>query len=183
MASPTAQRTRSLVSAALIAALLAATSWLTAQMPATAVPITPQMFFVVLAALLLPARWAGASIATYVALGAVGLPVFSGGRGGFGVLAGPTGGYLFGFIAAALLGALVREALESRSPRVVPDVVAAIVAVLVTYTVGAVQLAFVANLSPAQAFAGGVAPFVVFDSVKAALAIGVAAAVRRARAR
>lgn len=176
-----AVRTRELVTAALVASLLAATSWLSAQLPTGPVPLTPQMIFVVLAALLLTPKWAAAGIGTYVALGAAGLPVFSGGRGGFAMLTGPTGGYLFGFIAAAAIASLVRLALERRLPRMAADVSAAVVAVVVTYVLGAVQLALVMNLTPVQAFVGGVAPFVVFDAVKAAIAIAIAVAIRKAR--
>lgn len=181
MTSSTTTRTQSLVSAALIAALMAATGWLAAQLPATAVPLTLQMFFVVLAALLLSPRWAGASMATYVVLGAIGLPVFAGGKAGLGVLTGPTGGYLLGFIAAAAIGSLVRVALEKYTTQVGADAVAALAAVAVTYTVGTVQLAQIAHLSAAQAFLAGVAPYVLFDALKAAAAVGVAAAIRRAR--
>lgn len=182
MSSPrTGTRTRALVSAALLASLMAATSWLSAQLPTTVVPLTPQVFFVVLAALLLPAGWAGAGVATYVVLGAVGLPVFSAGRGGFGVLAGPTGGYLFGFIAGAMAGALVRQAVEKRGSQGLADAAGAVTAVVVAYALGTAQLALVANLSPTAAIAAGVVPFIALDAVKAAVAIGVASAVRRAR--
>lgn len=177
----TGTRTRALVSAALLASLMAATSWLSAQLPTTVVPLTPQVFFVVLAALLLPAGWAGAGVATYVVLGAVGLPVFSAGRGGLGVLAGPTGGYLFGFIAGAMAGALVRRAVEPRASQGLADAAGAVTAVVAAYALGTVQLALVANLSPAAAIAAGVVPFIALDAVKAAVAIGVASAVRRAR--
>lgn len=174
-------RTRSLAAAALIAALMAGTSWLSAQLPASAVPVTPQIFFVILAALLLPPRWALASMATYVALGAIGLPVFSGGKGGLAVVVGPTGGYLIGFVLAAFVGALVRDALKGTGPRGLSDGAAAAVAVTVAYTVGAVQLAVVLNLTPVQAIATGIAPFVVFDAVKAAIAVVVAGPIARAR--
>lgn len=174
-------RTQELVTAALLASLLAATSWLSAQIPAGPVPLTPQIIFVVLSALLLAPKWAAASLATYVVLGAAGLPVFSGGKGGFAVLTGPTGGYLFGFVAAAGLAALVRIVLAKRLPRIAADASAAVVAVVVAYAVGATQLALVLGMSPQAAFVAGVAPFVVFDAVKAALAIGIAQAIRRAR--
>lgn len=179
--SRTGDRTRHLASAALIAALMAATSWLTAQLPTTVVPVTPQMFFVVLAGLLLPPRWAAGSMATYVALGAVGMPVFSGGKGGVSVLVGPTGGYLIGFIVAAFVASVVRIALEGRMRQVAADGIASVAAVIVAYTIGTTQLALVLNLSSAQAIAAGVAPFIVFDVVKAAVAVAVVPAIRRAR--
>lgn len=71
------------------------------------VPITLQTFAVMLAGLILGARLGFLSVALYVVVGLVGLPVFSGFNAGFGVLAGPSGGYLLAFpFAAALAGAL-----------------------------------------------------------------------------
>lgn len=120
-------------------------------------------------------------MATYVALGVVGMPVFSGGKGGISVLVGPTGGYLIGFIVAAFVASLVRMALENRSRRVVADGLAAVAAVVVAYAIGTTQLALVLGLTPTQAIAAGVAPFIVFDVLKAAVAVAVAPAIRRAR--
>ena len=76
------RRTLDLATAALVTALIAASAWLT--LPLGAVPVTLQVFFVVLAALLLPPGWAAASMLAYVVLGAAGLPVFSGAQGGSG---------------------------------------------------------------------------------------------------
>ncbi|NUL45112.1 biotin transporter BioY [Cellulosimicrobium funkei] len=71
------------------------------------VPITLQTFAVMLTGLILGARLGFLSVALYVVVGLVGLPVFSGFNAGFGVLAGPSGGYLLAFpFAAALAGGL-----------------------------------------------------------------------------
>jgi biotin transport system substrate-specific component len=174
-------RTRELTTAALIAALIGASAFIAIPLPG-GVPLTLQVFFVVLGALLLVPEWAFAAMATYVALGAVGLPVFSGGRGGLGVLAGPTGGFLFGFAVAALVGAIVRASLVNR--RVVPviaDAVAAAAVIVVVYLVGTVQLGIVLDLPAGGAFAAGALPFIAGDAAKAVAAVGVASAVRRAR--
>ncbi len=179
-ASPNVSRTRELVTAALTAALLCASAYVT--VPLQPVPMTLQVFFVVLAGLLLAAPWASAAMAVYLLLGAAGLPVFSGAKGGLGVIAGPTGGYLIGFLLAAPVASLVREALVRTQTRpILADGVAAAFAILVVYTVGAVQLAMVTGMSAAEAVAAGVAPFLVLDAGKAAAAVVVAAAVRRAR--
>lgn len=177
--APTYRRTLDLATAALIVSLIAVSAWIT--LPIGAVPVTLQVFFVVLAALLLPPGWAAASMITYVALGTAGLPVFSGAQGGLGVLAGPSGGYLTGFVVGATTGSIVRGVLARRVRPAVADAVAATVVVGIVYAVGAVQLAFVANLTPMQAFVAGVAPFLVGDAIKAAVAVGIAATVRRAR--
>ncbi|HSK46573.1 MAG TPA: biotin transporter BioY [Coriobacteriia bacterium] len=171
--------TTNLVTAALVAALLAASAWIT--IPVGAVPVTLQVFFVVLAALLLPPRWAMASMGLYLALGAAGLPIFSGANGGLGVLLGPTGGYLWGFLLGAGTGALARTALEGRVRPVLADAIAALDVIAVVYIVGAAQLAFVANLTAGQAITAGILPFILPDLAKAAVAAVAASAVRRSR--
>lgn len=171
-----------MVAAALVTALMAASAWIA--IPIGAVPITLQVFGVVLAALLLPAEWALGSMAAYAVLGAVGVPVFAHGQAGLGVLLGPTGGYIFGFVLGAWLGALVRQLLERRGvAQLVADIAGAAVVVLAIYAVGWTQLAIVLHLTPAQSFLVGVLPFVGPDAIKAAVAIAVASAVRKAGVR
>ncbi len=85
-------------------------------LPWSPVPVTGQTFAVLLAAILLGRWWGGISLAIYAGLGAAGLPWFSGWSGGVGYLAGPTGGYIIGFILAALfLGHFTDTYVRSRS--------------------------------------------------------------------
>ena len=85
-------------------------------LPWSPVPVTGQTFAVLLAGILLGRWWGGISLATYAGLGAAGLPWFSGWSGGLGYLAGPTGGYIVGFILAALfLGYFTDTYIRSRS--------------------------------------------------------------------
>lgn len=97
---------RHLTHAGLFAALLAICAWIC--IPAGDLPITLQTCGVFLTLLCLGGKWGTLSILIYLLLGAVGLPVFSAFQGGFGVLLGPTGGFLWGF----LLSGLVCWALE-----------------------------------------------------------------------
>ena len=91
---------RKMVLCSLFAALTAVCAWLSIPMPDIA--FTLQTFGVLLTLGILGGKWGTASILIYLALGTVGLPVFSGFRGGVGVLLGPTGGYLWGFLATGL---------------------------------------------------------------------------------
>ena len=87
-------------------------------LPWTPIPITGQTFGVLLAAVLLGQWWSGISMAMYVGLGVAGVPWFNGGTGGLSAIAGPTGGYLIGFILAALfLGYIVDRHAKTRSIR------------------------------------------------------------------
>ena len=85
----------------MFAALLAVCAWIS--IPLGDVAVTLQTFGVALALLLLGGKWGSLSIGIYLLLGAVGLPVFSGFRGGIGALAGVTGGFLWGFLASGLV--------------------------------------------------------------------------------
>ena len=85
-------------------------------LPWTPVPITGQTFGVLLAAVPLGTWWGGVSLAIYVGLGIAGVPWFNGLTGGIAAIAGPTGGYLIGFILAALfLGYFVDKYVKARS--------------------------------------------------------------------
>ena len=96
-----------MVYASLFAALTVVGAYIAIPFPLSPVPIVLQNLFVLLAGLLLGKKWGAASMAIYLLAGAVGLPVFAGGTGGIGHFAGPTGGYLIGFVLAAFVaGAL-----------------------------------------------------------------------------
>ena len=91
---------RDLVYIALMAVVIVLCSWLS--IPA-AVPFTMQTFAIFCALLLLGGKRGTLALALYLLLGAAGLPVFAGFKSGLGVLLGPTGGYLIGFVFLSLL--------------------------------------------------------------------------------
>lgn len=138
------------------------------------VPITGQTFAVLLAGGTLGALRGGSSQLLYVAMGAIGLPFYSNGEGGWSVLTGSTGGYLVGFIVAA---ALVGWLAEHGTDRNVPTAVLMFGAgTLVTYVLGALWLAqsadvplYAANREP-SGWEWGIRPFLIGDLLKAALA-------------
>lgn len=179
---PSTLRMRRLAAAALIAALTAALGPFSIALGA--VPFTIQTFGVALAALLLPPGWAAASMALYVALGAIGLPVFAKGAAGLGVLAGPTGGYLLGFIVGAAVGSAVCRALRAvKVAEPIADGVAGLALLVTVYATGTTWLALSLHLSPAAAITVGVVPFILADIIKIAVAALIAAAVRAAGVR
>lgn len=173
-------RARTVALGGLLIALLVIAATVT--VPLGPVPFTLQTAAVILIALLLPARDALLVMGGYVLLGAIGAPVFSANQGGFGVLLGPTGGFLWGFVVGAALGALVRHALGRGSVdarrRLMADIVAATIVLVSCYVFGTLQLMVVVDLTLSQALAAGVLPFVWLDVAKAAGAIAIAAVVR-----
>ena len=107
---------KKLVLALGVACLIGLAAQVRFPIPWSPVPITGQTFAVLLAGVLLGRWWGGTSIAIYAGLGAIGLPWFTGWTGGIGILAGPTGGYIMGFILAALfLGHFTDKYVRSRS--------------------------------------------------------------------
>jgi biotin transport system substrate-specific component len=173
---------RPVATAALVAALLAASSLLALRLGP--VPVTFQLLIVVLAALLLTPGQAALALGVYLLEGAIGLPVFAGMTGGLGVLAGPTGGYLFGFLAGAVAGAWVRERAGAAGARAsIADTLAAVTVLVLVYSCGVAQLALVTGLAPAAAIGAGLLPFVVPDTLKTVAAVFLAGAVRLARSR
>ena len=173
-------RTRSIALAGLSVALLTVSAWIT--IPLGPVPITLQIFVMVLVLLALSPQEAFATLGCYLLMGAVGLPVFSSMRGGLAVLLGPTGGFLWGY-ALGLLAALafLRIAGYERNNRpLYADAIAAVIFLALAYLCGWLQLMPTAGLAPEAAFAAGVAPFVLIDIAKIAIAVPTARAVRTA---
>lgn len=156
-------------------------------LPGMAVPITLQTFGVMLAGLVLGPIRGGLAVLLYVAVGAAGLPVFSGGGAGFGVLAGPSGGYLIAFpLAAALAGLLATRAAQLRAVRmrsallpVALFLCAAAASLLLIHPLGISVMGARLGLSAQEAIAAG-AVFLPGDIIKNALAAVVATAVFRA---
>lgn len=173
-------RSSALIRPALVAALVAAGALIT--VPLGPVPITLQLLMVAVAALVLSPGEALAAMVVYVGLGTLGLPVFSGGGSGVAALAGPTGGFIAGFVVAAPLGAAARHVVAYIVPgRVVAGDLAAMVALIaVIHVCGWLRFAAVTGVTLTEAFPVAVAPFVVPDAVKAAVALAVARGVRAA---
>lgn len=166
---------RRMVYAALFGALTAMGAFMV--IPMQPVPITLQTLFTGLAGLLLGSSAGALSQVVYVLLGIIGLPVFAGGKAGFGVLLGPTGGYLIGFIVGAYV---IGKMSELRPKSGYLWLAAALLAgSLVFYTFGTIQLMITADLSLNKALLIGVFPFLPGDIFKLLAAIWIAIKLRR----
>ena len=135
------------------------------QVPMWPVPMTMQTFAVLLVALAFGARLAVVTVAAYLAQGVMGLPVFAGG-GGLPYLVGPTAGYLYAFLAVALVVGHLGDRGWGRG--VARAFAATLAGSVLIYAIGASWLA--GYVGAEQAVALGVAPFVIGDLLKAALA-------------
>lgn len=107
----TLKRSESVAFCGLAIALITIGAWVT--VPLGPVPFTLQTMVLAFVVLLFPAREAVASVAGYVVLGALGVPVFSGMAGGLAKVMGPTGGFIIGFVLGAVAAALVLKAWKA----------------------------------------------------------------------
>lgn len=189
-------QTRTLAQVALCIAIMAVCAWVT--IPLGAIPITLQMFAISFALVLLPPKAFIAAVAGYLVLGALGVPVFSGMRGGFGVLLGPTGGYLWGYFIGGTLATLTMQQLykaahvtlregvpvlktsQDRKRSLGIAFVGSAIYIVTAYALAWAWFMVVAQVGPVASFLSTVAPFILLDAIKVAIAAMSAQAVLRA---
>ena len=168
--APSRAATRDVLSVVGFALLTALLAQLRFDLPYSPVPITGQTFAVLLAGAVLGLRRGFASQASYLALGAMGMPVFAGGLGGPMVLAGPTAGYLWSFpVAAGLLGWLVERGASRSTAKLALSLFASDLLILVS---GTVWLSLLFGQPARVVLQWGVVPFIVSNVVKVA-AVGL----------
>ena len=173
-------RAQSIVRIALTIAIMAVSAWIS--IPIGPIPFTLQCFAVAFAICVLPAKECLASVGGYLVLGAFGVPVFSSMRGGVSILAGVTGGFLWGYFIGALAGLAILAAFKKmgKDRTFVACLCACVAYLLCTYFCGTVQFMGVAGASVQAALAACVIPFVAVDVAKLVAASLVARAVDRA---
>lgn len=157
--------------ALLVAGVLALTISAKVQITTVPVPVTLQMLVVMVVGAAFGPRLGGATLASYLALGFQGLPVFAGAVAGPAYFAGPTGGYLIGFfLAAVAVGALARAGWD-RSPLTMTA--AMVVGILCVYIPGVVWLSATwgAALGWENWYAYGVKTFIWVDALKLVVAV------------
>ncbi|MBO5869193.1 MAG: biotin transporter BioY [Clostridia bacterium] len=156
---------------ALGAVILAVCSWIS--IPTPIVPFTLQTFGVFFLIYYFGAKKATASLVVYIALGAIGIPVFSNFTSGFGVLMGATGGYILGFVVSGDV-CIATESLFGNKWQI--RVVSSILAILACYAVGSARaMQFVETETDFLSFfIGSLLAFGVFDVVKIVFAFFVA---------
>ncbi len=155
---------------ALFAALMAAGAFI--RIPVGPVPVTLTTFFLLMSALLAGPFGGVLSVVVYMLIGTAGLPAFAGGSGP-AVFAGPTGGFLIGYIPAALVcGLLSADTDRVLSGRIsARDIAAVTAATLILYAAGVPWLKWRLGLEWSSAFSAGMLPFLPGDALKAASAV------------
>ena len=162
-------KTYDIVYIAVFAVIMAICFWIS--IPA-AVPFTLQTFGVFIAVGVLGGKRGSLSVLVFILLGAIGIPVFANFSGGIGVLAGPTGGYIIGFLFSALLMWAMEKLPGKKS---VMQIVSMIAGLIVCYAFGTVWFVIVYGrmngpIGFTAALASCVVPFIIPDIIKIALA-------------
>jgi len=139
------------------------------QVPLPFVPMTMQTLVVLLIGASYGWRLGGATVGLYLLQGAMGMPVFAGPTAGIGYMMGPTGGFLFGFLAAALVMGFMAERGWDRS--LLRVIVMMSIGHVMIFMFGLAQLSLVMPF--AKAWTVGAAPFVAATVVKTALAVAL----------
>ena len=160
-------RTKQMVLIALMTAVTCVLGPLSIPLPFSPVPISLTNFAIFLAIFVLGMKSGTISFIIYLLLGAIGVPVFSSFRGGLQVLAGPTGGYLIGFIFLALI---MGFALDHFDRKLVPTIIGMIIGMAVCYAFGTVWLAKLLSLSFKEGLMMGVIPYLAGDAAKIIIA-------------
>ena len=139
------------------------------KIPLYPVPVTGQTLVVLLIGMAYGSRLGAATVLAYLLEGGMGLPVFAGGSAGWATLAGPTGGYLIGFLAAAFVLGLLAERGMGRGP--ISTALAMLVGTAIIYVFGVTHLGGFIGFE--KAIAAGLLPFLYGDALKLIVAAGL----------
>lgn len=142
--------------------------------PLPPVPLTLQVFGAILLAMILEEKLATLAMVIYIMIGAIGIPVFSNFGRGLGVVVGPTGGYIIGFIVLAFM---VGKASKQKNKVVM--IIMVYSGLFLQYMIGTLQLKTVLKVSLQKAMITGVYPFIIKDIVLTGVAIMLAVQVKK----
>ncbi len=154
--------TRQMILVSLFAALTAVGAFVT--IPIGMVPISMQNMFTILSGMVLGGKLGAFSQLIYIFVGTVGLPVFSGFRAGPGVLLGPTGGFLIGFVLSSYIVGMLIENIKNMNVYVYLSI--GILGMIIIYLTGVTQLILFAKIGIKDAVMVGIVPFLPGDCLK-----------------
>lgn len=163
-----------LTKCAMFAALLAICSWI---MVPSVIPFTMQTFAVFTMCAVLGTKLSVITVMVYIVLGAIGLPVFSGFRGGVGVLIGATGGYIWGFLLTALAcGILIDLQKKCGKKSKIFTVLSMLVGLILCYASGTLWYYYVYTSKNGSTtiwaiLCAAVFPYIIPDIIKILLAV------------
>lgn len=147
----------------IFAALIGVLAYVVIPLPFSPVLVTGQTLAIMLAGLMLGPIQSFVSVLVFILIGIAGIPVFSGGRAGIGVLAGASGGYIIGFLVGAVIISLLSRKTKSNWRLGGSAIIGGII---VVYLFGVPWMSFVTGMGMKEALIAGVLPFIPGDLVK-----------------
>lgn len=158
--------TKDLIKCAIFASIMAILSQISIPIPFASVPITMQVFGVLLCGIILKSKLAFLSQIIYLLIGSIGIPVFSQMSGGIGILLGPTGGFLISFPIVAFIVGYFFELNESK----LKLISGMFLGIIISYIIGTIQFCLITNTSFISGLIVCVLPFILVDLIKIILA-------------
>ena len=159
-------KNKNITHTALFAAIISILSVIS--VPIGTIPISLGLLGVLISAICLGPAHSAIAVLIYLFIGAIGIPVFSGFRAGISVLAGPTGGYLFSYIAVCVITGLFSKLANKKSGKTAFFITVAgcFLGVVACYTIGTAFYSLTTDTSPVAALSVCVFPFIPFDIIK-----------------
>lgn len=167
-------KVKNLTLTAIFTALIAVLTFITIPNPVTGVPITLQTFAVCLTGFFLGAKFGTISVVAYILIGLAGVPVFAGFKAGISVIAGPTGGFLIGFIFMSLICGCAKK-LNNQFIQMFLGVCG----LLICHLLGVVQYSLYSKSSLIASFLAVSLPFLLKDIISVVVALYASKAVNR----
>lgn len=175
--------TKEIALIAMFVAVICVCSWIQIPLGEPFAPFTLQTFAVFTAVGILGLKGGLTAVIVYILIGAVGLPVFAGFKGGIGALMGTTGGYIIGFIFTALAEGLIIKTFKRKIPSLIFGM---LLGLILCYAFGTAWFIIIytktkGTVSIASALAWCVTPYIVPDLAKIALAITITKSVQKTK--
>ena len=156
------KKTQMITLTGLCCALLCIAAPVTVPIPISPVPISLAPLAVFISSYILTPVQCLSGIVIYIILGAVGLPVFSGFTGGIGIIAGPTGGFILGYMGTALVSSFFVHRYEKKYLHIF----GMIIGICISYFIGTVWFSFQQNVTFLTAVTLCVIPYIAGDLIK-----------------
>lgn len=168
-------KTKEIIVCGLFASITAVLSQISIPLPFTTVPLTMQVFAVILCGMLLGPKLGFISQLIYVLIGAIGMPVFAQMMGGFGIVIGPTGGFILSFPLVALITGYFSRNYNTK----LFIIVGMLLGLVTSYLIGTAQFCLITKMSLISGLTACVAPFIVVDILKIALVCMIGFSIRK----
>ena len=167
------QQLKHITYSSLFVALIAAGAFIA--IPVGPVPIVLQNMFVLLAGIILGPKWGLSCVGIYLLIGACCLPVFANGKAGIGIIFGPTGGYLLGYLPAVFITGLIAKKWDQKT---IANVFALFTGSIIVYATGVPWLKIITGMEWSKTLALGMYPFILGDILKIIAATFIVKAIR-----